>query len=93
MPEEQLDLSLLCVVQQLLISSEQKWVSHCFPSVAWADVLTMSVHFTGDQCKILLHELSLQQLNLSLLSLASPVVISCPETELVSGFSTRGGVS
>lgn len=92
-PKEQLGLSLLCVAQQTLISSEQGWVSYCFPRVAWADVLIMSLYFSGDQCKILLHEPSSQQLNLSLLSLASPVVISHPETEHVSGFPARDGVS
>lgn len=92
MPKEQLGLSLLCVAQQLMISSELRWVSYCFPSVAWADVLTQSLYFTGAQCKGLLHEPSSQQLNLSLLSLASPVAISSPETELVPGFPTRAGI-
>lgn len=71
MPKEQLGLSLLCVAQQLWISSEQRWGSHCLPSVGWADVLPQSLYFTGDQWKILLHEPSSQQLKLSLLSLLS----------------------
>lgn len=92
MPKVQLGLSLLCVAQQLLITSEQRWVSYCFPCLAWADVLTMGLYFSGDQCKILLHEPSSQQLKLSLLSLASPVAISSCKRDIVSDFPIRDGI-
>lgn len=47
-------MSLLCVVQERLISPGQRCQSHCFPSVAWADALTQSLYFTGDQSRMFL---------------------------------------
>ncbi|XP_032925436.1 hydrocephalus-inducing protein homolog isoform X2 [Catharus ustulatus] len=52
--KEQLGMSLLSAVQERLISPGQRWKSHCFPSVAWADALTQSLYFTGDQSRMFL---------------------------------------
>ncbi|XP_058702204.1 hydrocephalus-inducing protein-like [Poecile atricapillus] len=55
--------------KQLLSSSEQRWLSYCFPSVAWADVLTQSLSFTGDQKLVfqnfVAHEVSEMELSLT----------------------------